>query len=342
MNDVRQLGINLNHWYVVATSTEVKNQPLAVTIWNQNIVLFRDSSGTTHALEDRCPHRQVKLSHGKIVDNYLECAYHGWQFNTQGECVTVPYLEDHQKVPKNCKIREYPTKELDGFIWLFPGENATEIKPLGVSEWDHLNYIATVSVIHCQVHFSFLIENLMDMYHGHLHQNWQAWTDAILKELTEDETRVDAYYQAQSYYKINKIWSISQLFFPALRQLHPEPLNVSYIYPHWVSTLGEDFKIYCLFCPISLTETRAYLIHFTSLNAFWRLHKLPVKFRRFVKDLCFGSAQTLLDGLVKQDILMMEEEQHAYLKNPQRRGYEFNRAMISVQRLIQSQAIAGD
>jgi hypothetical protein len=183
-----------------------------------------------------------------------------------------------------------------------------------------------------------LIENLMDMYHGHLHQDWQAWTDAVLEDIQEDANRVDVHYQAQSYYKIDKIWSISQLFFPALRRLHPEPLDVSYVYPHWVSTLGKDFKIYCLLCPVNQTATRAYLIHFTSLNAFWRLHKLPVWFRRFVKDSLFSSAQKLLDGLVRQDVQMIEEEQQAYLNNPDRRSYELNRALVSVQRLIRNQA----
>jgi phenylpropionate dioxygenase-like ring-hydroxylating dioxygenase large terminal subunit len=177
----------------------------------------------------------------------------------------------------------------------------------------------------------------MDMYHGHLHQDWQAWTDAILKNINEDNHRVDAHYQAKSYYKIDKIWSISQLFFPALRQLHPEPLEVSYIYPHWVSTLGKDFKIYCLFCPVSLTETKAYLIHFTSLHSFWRLHKLPIPFRRFLKNKLFGSAQKLLDGLVEQDVKMIEEEQQTYLNKPQQKGYELNPTLASVQRLIQHQ-----
>ncbi|OIP68575.1 MAG: 3-chlorobenzoate-3,4-dioxygenase [Oscillatoriales cyanobacterium CG2_30_40_61] len=336
-NDIRQLGINPNYWYVVAASNEVKTQPIEVKLWNQNIVLFRDSLGKIQALENRCPHRQVKLSYGKIISDYIECAYHGWQFNSQGECALVPYLEDKQKLPKNCKIRAYPVQELDGFIWLFLGDNPNLVQPLAIPEWDNLNYIATVSVIHYQGHFSFLIENLMDMYHGHLHQDLQAWTDAQLEKIEETPNRVDAYYQAQSYYKIDKIWSISQLFFPGLRKLHPEPLRVSYIYPHWVSTLGEYFKIYCLLCPISLTETQAYLIHFTSLNAFWRLHKLPIKFRKFVKDLGFGSAQNLLDGLVKQDVLMIEEEQKAYLQNSQQKGYEFNPTIASVQRLINNQ-----
>jgi hypothetical protein len=341
-SDIRLCGINPNHWYVVARSSEVQTQPLGVTLWNQPIVLYRDEGGAVHALEDRCPHRLVKLSHGRITSGQLECAYHGWQFQSSGECAAVPYLAANQKLP-NCKIRSYPVQEQDGFIWLFPGEaaRAKQVSPLGVPEWEHLNYIATVSIVECNAHYSYLIENLMDMYHGHLHESYQAWASAVLEDLHEDANRVDAHYQAQSYYKIDKIWSISQLFFPALRRLHPEPLDVSYVYPHWVSTLGQDFKIYCLLCPVTQTATRAYLIHFTSLNAFWRLHKLPVWFRQFVKDSLFGSAQKLLDGLVRQDVQMIEEEQQAYLSNPERRGYELNRALVSVQRLIRSQAEQG-
>ncbi|MEM9924643.1 MAG: aromatic ring-hydroxylating dioxygenase subunit alpha [Cyanobacteria bacterium P01_D01_bin.50] len=340
--DIRSLGINLNHWYVVARSIEVKDKPVAVTLWKQAIVIYRDDKGEIRALEDRCPHRQVKLSHGKVIGDELECAYHGWRFNHQGKCAAVPYLADNQKLP-SCKIKVYPVKEQDGFIWLFPGNvetlHATSLQqqPMGVPEWDHLNYIATVSIINCQGHYSYLIENLMDMYHGHLHLNYQAWAEAALENIQEDDNRVDAHYTAQSYYKIDKIWSISQLFFPALRRLHPEPLNVSYIYPHWMSTLGNDFKIYCLLCPINETQTKAYLVHLTSLNAFWRLHKLPIWFRRFIKNSLFGSAQKMLDGLVVQDVKMIEEEQLAYLENPQIKNYELNRALVSVQRLMKTQ-----
>jgi phenylpropionate dioxygenase-like ring-hydroxylating dioxygenase large terminal subunit len=339
--DIRTCPINPNHWYVVARSSEVKNKPLGAMLWHQAIVLYRDEAGKVRALEDRCPHRQVKLSYGQVIGNALECAYHGWRFNEEGNCISIPYLATNQKLP-NCKIRHYPVQELDGFIWLFPGDinqiDKDNLQPLGIPEWENLNYIATVSVVECKGHFSFLIENLMDMYHGHLHDNYQAWTSAILKDLSSNTKRVDARYEAQSYYKIDKIWSISQLFFPALRRLHPEPLDVSYIYPHWVSTLGKDFKIYCLFCPISETYTRAYLIHFTSLNAFWRLHKLPIWFRQFIKDRLFGSAQKMLDGLVRQDVEMIEQEQQTYLQDSLHRTYELNPTIGSVQKLIRQQA----
>jgi len=335
--DVRQLGINPNHWYTVARSTEVTNQPHGVTLWDEPIVLFRDRTQTLHALADRCPHRFVKLSRGQVVNDTLECAYHGWRIDAAGYTVEIPYLEANQKLP-TCQVRPFPVKEQDGFIWVFPGDPtlAATKAPMPIPEWDHLNYIATVSVIDCEAHFSYLIENLMDMYHGHLHQDYQAWADPKLEQLTEDGDRVDAHYQAQSYYRIDKIWSISQLFFPKLRRLHPETLTVSYPYPNWTSTLGGDFRIYCLFSPTGPTHTRAYLIHFTSLNAFHRLHKLPVKFRRFVKDSLFGSAQKLLDGLVEQDVAMLEDEQKAYLKQPEP-ARELNRALVSVQRLIRTQ-----
>lgn len=333
--DIRQLGIDPHRWYVVARSGEVKARPVGVVLWDQPIVLFRDGGGKINALEDRCPHRQVKLSHGSAIADSLECVYHGWRFDRDGNCVFIPYLQDNQKLP-DCQIKTYPVRESDGLIWLFPGEKEPEVEPMAIPEWEHLNYIATVSTIRVRSHYSFLVENLMDMYHGHLHRDWQAWTDAKLENIVETGDRVDAHYNAQSYYKIDKIWSISQLFFPALRRLHPEPLTVSYIYPHWVSTLGKDFKIYCLICPVSLTETRAYLIHFTSLHAFRRLHKLPIPFRRFVKNRLFGSAQKLLDGLVEQDVKMIEEEQQAYQKNPGRRGWELNPAIAAVRRSIRN------
>ncbi len=332
--NIRTCGINLNHWYVVASSDELKNKPLGFTLWHRTIVVFRNDNGEIRALEDRCPHRQVKLSDGQVRGNDLECAYHGWRFDGNGKCSFVPYLTQKQKLP-NCQLRRYPVKEFDGFIWLFPGDGDSEkTKPMGLPEWKHLNYIGSMTTIDCPGHFSFLIENLMDMYHGHLHDNYQAWAEASLQKITINDHRVDVLYEAQSYYNIDKIWSISQLFFPALRRLHPEPLTVSYVYPHWSSTLGKDFKIYCLFCPINETTTKAYLVHFTSLEAFWRLHKLPVTFRRFVKNSLFGTAKGLLDGLVRQDVAMIKQEQEAFSANPFHRTYELNPAIAKVQELI--------
>lgn len=338
--DSHRAVINPNHWYVVARSSElVAEAILPVTLWEQPIALFRDGTGAVHALEDRCPHRHVKLSHGRLVQDTIECAYHGWRFNSSGLCTHVPYLQDHQAVP-NCRLRRYPVRELDGFLWLFPGEAhlASAVEPLGLPEWNQLDQIVSVTVIDTASHFSFLIENLMDMHHGHLHARYQAWSDAALVQVERLPGRVEALYEAKTHYKIKGFRSLVQSFVPSLRRLHSEPLQVRYIYPHWVSTLGDDFRICCLFCPVGPERTRAYLIHFTSLKAFHDLAKLPDRFRRWVKNRMFDTSRGLLEGLVKQDVEMIEEEQLFHRRHPEHRSVELNRTLVEVQRLITAEA----
>ena len=340
VDDIRQLNINLNHWYVVARSADVQQQSLGVTVWHQPIVLYRDRNHQIYALEDRCPHRQVRLSYGQVIGNRLQCAYHGWCFDAAGYCVSVPSLTDDQKLP-TCKLQTYPVKEQDGFIWLFPGDanKAETVKIFSLPEWNHIDYIATVSTIECAAHYSYVIENVVDLYHDHLHEQYQVWREPVLQEIHEADDRVDVRYDGQICYQIDNLWSISQLFIPAFRRFHSILFQMSYVYPHWMQALGEDFKLYCLLCPINKTATRAYLVHFTSLKHLQRVQRLPISIRWFINKKSFNIAQSYLDKLVHQDVQMMEEEQQAYLQYPEQRNYEFNPAIASVQRLMRNQVL---
>jgi hypothetical protein len=339
--DIRTCGINPNCWYAIARSSEIKAQPVGITFWNHPIVLYRDNSNTVRALEDRCPHRQVKLSRGRIIVDNLECPYHGWQFTAEGECAVIPDREEEQP-PANCRLRQYLVHEADGWIWLFPGdvEKAESISPLPIPEWDCLDYIASVAKIECNAHYSFLIENLMDVYHGKpLHGNCQMWASAALEKLADNGDRVEACYQVQSYFQVTSIWSLAQLAFPPLRRPDPASLSVSYHYPHWVATLGEDFKTYGFICPVNQTTTRAYFLHFTSLKALEGFQKLPAWVRRPVRDRLSSSVQGLLHRLISQDVGIVEEEQQAYLAHSRRQGHESNPVLASVQQLIWHQAM---
>ncbi|KAI9345653.1 Rieske [2Fe-2S] iron-sulfur domain-containing protein [Obelidium mucronatum] len=110
-----------NHWYPLITSaTLIKDKPLGQHILGDPIVLYRDVvSGEALAFADKCPHRSAPLSVGRIMDGKLECRYHGWQFDGTGVCSKVP---SSNKIPGNAKLRKYPTAEVDGFIWVFPGD----------------------------------------------------------------------------------------------------------------------------------------------------------------------------------------------------------------------------
>jgi phenylpropionate dioxygenase-like ring-hydroxylating dioxygenase large terminal subunit len=55
-------------------------------------VLFRDDAGKPHALLNRCCHRGVQLSLGKVVDGAIACRYHGWRYDGSGRCIHIPSL----------------------------------------------------------------------------------------------------------------------------------------------------------------------------------------------------------------------------------------------------------
>lgn len=85
----------LNHWHPVMPARQLKKNAVAgVRLAGRDLALFRDSAGKVSALTDHCPHRRMKLSLGKVVDDKLQCGYHGWSFDAcgNGESPATPKL----------------------------------------------------------------------------------------------------------------------------------------------------------------------------------------------------------------------------------------------------------
>jgi len=76
-------------WHPVAALSELRGRPLSRRLMGQPIVVFAGKDGPA-ILKDRCPHRGVPLSAGRLCDGVVQCAYHGWQFDGQGRCVAIP------------------------------------------------------------------------------------------------------------------------------------------------------------------------------------------------------------------------------------------------------------
>ena len=110
-----------NAWYVAAWDREVGRKPLARTILNEPIVLYRKADGAPAALEDRCCHRHVPLSLGTLVGDDLRCGYHGLRFDASGVCVEIP---GQPKIPPGARVRSYPVVEKWNWIWIWMGEPA--------------------------------------------------------------------------------------------------------------------------------------------------------------------------------------------------------------------------
>ena len=79
-------------WYVVAASRDVESKPKPFLLNGLPLVTFRDSTGQSVALLDRCAHRNAPLSAGRVINGNIRCHYHGWEFDGGGTCKAVPGL----------------------------------------------------------------------------------------------------------------------------------------------------------------------------------------------------------------------------------------------------------
>lgn len=110
-----------DHWYVACASSQLSStQPKAVQILDLEMVVFRDGDGQACALEDRCAHRQVKLSKGRMQNGNISCGYHGWEYDGAGNLLRIPSLtrDDGKLAPKKC-VKNYPVYENSHYLWVW-------------------------------------------------------------------------------------------------------------------------------------------------------------------------------------------------------------------------------
>ena len=108
-------------WWPLALARELApGKPLGAFVGDEPIVLFRDQTGTVRALENRCPHRRVPLSLGRVRgEGWLQCGYHGWSFDGEtGRCRAIPNLRADEKVPDSYGVYPYSAVEHNGFVYV--------------------------------------------------------------------------------------------------------------------------------------------------------------------------------------------------------------------------------
>lgn len=119
----------MNCWYVADEAANVTSEPKSVHMLGQDLVVFRDSAGKAHCLSDICVHRGGSLSRGKIVNDAVECPYHGWRFDGIGNCVDIPSLGPDANIPKRARVDSYPVAEKYGWLWVFLGDAPEAERP---------------------------------------------------------------------------------------------------------------------------------------------------------------------------------------------------------------------
>ena len=152
-----------DYWYVAAWSDEVGKLPLARTLLDEPIVLFRRSDGNVVALEDRCAHRRLPLSEGIVDGDFIRCAYHGLVYDFDGVCTKIP----GQSKPREIRVKRYPVVERDLFVlvWMGDPERPDASRVVSFPRLSDPGWGVTKVRLHIRGNYLLVVDNLLDLSH---------------------------------------------------------------------------------------------------------------------------------------------------------------------------------
>ncbi len=272
-----------NQWYVILSSQEVKkNQVLGVKRLGMNLVVWRDSKGKPGVTRDKCPHRGIKLSLGKVKDDHLQCPFHGFEYNQDGECKLIPANGRANAIPEHIRAGRYPVKEANGFLYLWntpdPGklvlknekgitdnnsgtDDQTQSKQDPPLPWfDDLDDSLFSSNMkdHWKAHYSRVIENQLDVVHvPFIHRTTIG--RGIGPVVNGPYTKI--FENGLSYWPWNEQDNGQTPLRPGQM---PEPLNketfLTFLFPNlWQNHIMEKLRVVIAFVPVDETNTILYL-----------------------------------------------------------------------------------
>lgn len=326
---VRAAGLDPNHWYAVEHSRRLRaGKTIGVQFMGQPAVaIFRSADGTKlYALEDRCVHRQLKLSLGEVSGCRLVCSYHGWQYDgASGEVVDFSHDLFGRPVPPRLRVRTFPVAERYGLIWLFPSGDQTlaqerslpvipELEPHNPNRWA----CAPIDFA-WKAHHSMIIDNVNDFTHAYLHRKYRPFTEAKLRRCETIGDRVFVSYDT----KVGA-GRISGLFVDR-ESVNTNHIELCYDYPHQWSNVDDRIKHWCFLLPIDRQRTRVFfLFYFEALRVPFTRIPIPRLLMSAVMKL---ANRMFIRSLLAEDGWAVEAEQEGYETHFDEQPVELNPAI---------------
>jgi nitrite reductase/ring-hydroxylating ferredoxin subunit len=152
-------------WYTIAASKDIGTRPKPFLLNGLPIVTFRDSSGQSVALLDRCSHRNAPLSAGRVVGDNIECHYHGWQFDGAGECKAVPGLCGQPEHAAR-RVPSFACRESQGWVWVYSEAGVEpDSEPYEIPFADQPGYLTIRQRLQMPGPLDAVAENALDVPH---------------------------------------------------------------------------------------------------------------------------------------------------------------------------------
>jgi phenylpropionate dioxygenase-like ring-hydroxylating dioxygenase large terminal subunit len=250
-----------NQWYVVLESKEVGVRPVGVTRLGEKLVFWRDSTGKVSVAADRCPHRGIAFSAGKLESGHLQCPFHGFEFDSSGKCVLIPANGRKGVIPNAMRLKTYPIYEAHGFIWLWWGTEVPQDLP-SPEFFDNLDGpFRTASVQDpWNAHYSRVIENQLDVVHlPFIHGKTIGRGNRTLVDGPVIQWEGDKMLYTFVYNRIDNgipPRKPSQLVPKSITQSQ----HLEFLFPNlWQNFISEDVRIVAAFVPVDEEHSLLYM-----------------------------------------------------------------------------------
>ncbi len=305
---VRAAGMDPNYWYPAAWSKDLENGGVKdVVFWKRSIAVFRGEDGQVRAIENRCAHRQLKLTTGAVEGCNLVCPYHGWAYDGEGKVVDIPHsLFGKTKMPK-FKVPSVPTQERYGVVWIFPGdpEEAANVALPEVPELEGSDPWPSIPVgMKMNAHHSMIIDNVSDFSHAYLHRRFRPFDEA---ELLGFETKGDT-VELEYDTKVGR-GRFNGLFVDH-KNINTNHMKLAYEYPYQRSNTDEQIKHWLFLRPIDERTTETFFIfYFSSLKVPFTSRAIPNRILRRAMPI---AKRLTVQPLLAEDLDALEAEQEGW------------------------------
>jgi 5,5'-dehydrodivanillate O-demethylase len=164
------------YWYPIAAISDFAQQSTKqVRLLSEDLVLYKDRSGTYGLLALHCPHRRADLSYGLVEECGLRCSYHGWAFDEAGNRVMQPFEDtssDNSAFRDRVHQPAYPVEEMAGLLFAYLGPSPAPVLPRWET-YDYKNGFAQIVTAPIDCNWLQAAENDLDAVHFEwLHHNW--------------------------------------------------------------------------------------------------------------------------------------------------------------------------
>lgn len=157
------------HWVPVCMSEELAEPggaPKRVRLLGESLVVFRAADGRVGLMDELCPHRRASLALARNEDCTLQCLYHGWKIDLEGNVVDMPSEPPDSGFRDKVKHTAYPATESGGFVWAYmgPKDEMTAFQP---PPWaDKPDNSIAIAKIHEEANWVQSVEGSIDSAHS--------------------------------------------------------------------------------------------------------------------------------------------------------------------------------